>query len=114
MSEIGEGWGAALVILAIAFFAHEPWRWLGLYLGRNIDVRSEFFQWVRAVATALVAGLVLRLVLFPAGALADVGLWARVSAFAGGIAIYYLAGRRLAVGVLASAALLILAATITR
>jgi hypothetical protein len=107
MSTYGDGTWAA-VILAIALLAHEPWRWLGLALGRNIDVDGALFRWVRAVATALVAGLVARLVLYPAGALAGVALPVRLLAFGAGIAAFYAVRRNLAIGVLAASLVLVL------
>jgi hypothetical protein len=106
-------WGYA-VFAAIAVFAHEPWRWLGLLLGRNVTVDSAIFLWVRAVSTALVAGLVMRLLLFPAGALAGVGLGLRAAAMGAAIAAFFAAGRSLAAGVGAGAAALALAITVGR
>ncbi len=96
-----------LLILIVAILAHEPFRWLGLYLGHSIDAESEVFAWVRAVATALVAGLVTRLVLFPVGALNEVPLLIRLTAFAAGIGIYLGANRHLGAGVFGSAAILL-------
>ena len=55
----------------------------------------------------MVAGLVAKLVLFPAGTLASVPLWVRGVAVLGAV-LFYLAGRRsLAVGVAAAAGLII-------
>jgi hypothetical protein len=96
-----------LVLLVVAVLAHEPFRWLGLYLGGALDANSEVFVWVRAVATALVAGLVARLVLFPAGVLESVPLWVRLSAFASGIAIFHKTGKHLGAGVAGAAAVLL-------
>ena len=96
-----------LVILIVAVLAHEPFRWLGLYLGHGIDAQSEIFAWVRAVATALVAGLVTRLVLFPVGALAEVPLLIRLTAFGAGIGIYLGTNRHLGAGVFGSATILL-------
>lgn len=93
------GWATAALIVAIALLAHEPWRWIGLYVGRDLDIDGALFHWVRAVATAMVAGLVMRLLVFPAGALAGVPMALRLFAFAAGIAVFYAAGRSLAVGV---------------
>ena len=107
MSDMSSGVTTTLILLAIALFVHEPWRWVGIVIGNRIDVQSPWFQWVRAVATALVAGLVMRLVLFPAGALAGIGLGVRVLAMAAGIAAYYASGARLAVGVGAGALVLV-------
>lgn len=108
MTILGDGLSTTLILLAIAAFAHEPWRWLGLYLGRDLDVASELFLWVRAVATALVAGLVMRMTLFPAGDLAAVPVAVRALAFAVGIAAYFWWRRNLAVGVAAGAGALLI------
>jgi Branched-chain amino acid transport protein (AzlD) len=107
VSELTEAIGFYGVIALIAVLAHEPWRWLGLVLGRTVSVEGEVFQWVRAVATALVAGLVLRLILFPAGALANVHLGVRLAALGGGIAIFFVCRRSLGLGVVGGATLLI-------
>ena len=69
-----DGLQTYLVLFLAGALATEVWRWLGLAVGGRIDVGGGLFQWVRAVATALVAGMVARMVLFPVGALADVGL----------------------------------------
>jgi len=106
-SEImGSPWGA-LVILLIALLVHEPWRWLGLYIGNRLSVSSPIFLWVKACATSLVAALVMRLVLFPAGALASVGLGVRVIALLAGIGIFVAFQRSMAAGVFGAAVVLV-------
>ncbi|MGD9784840.1 MAG: AzlD domain-containing protein [Hyphomicrobiaceae bacterium] len=99
MSELPSGLTLALILAAISLLAHEPWRWVGMFLGRNLDMDSELFLWVRAVSTALVAALVIRLVVFPAGALGGVPLAARAVAIVTGVAVYLVAGRRMWLGV---------------
>lgn len=99
---------ASLIIVAVALFSHEPFRWFGVYLGRGLAADSEIFVWVRAVATALVAGLVARLVLFPAGVLEAIALPIRLSALAAGIAVFVAAGRHLGAGVTSAAVVLLL------
>lgn len=103
---LDDGYVGFLALASICALAHEPWRWLGFVLGRNLSVDSSVFLWVRAVATALVAGLVMKLVVFPAGTLAAVPALVRLVALAGGIALYRLAGRRLAAGVAGGSAIL--------
>ncbi|MEM1306874.1 MAG: AzlD domain-containing protein [Pseudomonadota bacterium] len=90
--------GVVWIILA-AVLAHESWRWLGLWIGSRVSVDGQVFQWVQYVAMALVAALVMRLVLFPAGALADVDLMARCAALAIGVGTYLVTRRNLAMGV---------------
>ena len=99
-------WGY-LILLGMAVVFHEPWRWLGIVLGRDLDIEGSLFLWVRAVATALVAALVMRLTLFPAGALGTLPTGVRVGAFAVGLAVFVLRGYKLAPGVLAGALALI-------
>ena len=98
-SVLGNGWATAAVIVLVELAAHEPWRWLGLYVGRDIDIDGELFRWVKAVSTAMVAGLVMRLLVFPAGALAALPLSLRMTAFAAGIGVYVLTRWSLAAGV---------------
>ncbi len=107
-----EGLWGYLILLGMAVVFHEPWRWLGVVLGRDLDSDGPLFSWVGAVATALVAALVMRLTLFPAGALGKLPPGVRVGAFAIGLAVFFLAGRKLAPGVLAGALALIAGALI--
>ncbi|MEQ1697550.1 MAG: AzlD domain-containing protein [Hyphomicrobiaceae bacterium] len=107
MTNLPDGLWGYLVLLGMALVFHEPWRWLGVVLGRDLDIESPLFSWVRAVATALVAALVMRLTLFPAGALGKLPPGVRVGAFAVGLAVFFLAGRKLAPGVIAGAFALI-------
>ena len=78
-----------------------------MFVGRNIDIESELFHWVRAVSTALVAALVMRLIVFPAGALGDVSIVLRAVAMAAGVAAFIASGRRMAYGVSLGAVVLI-------
>ena len=107
-ASLHDGYGGYLALLAICVIAHEPWRWLGFVLGRNLRVDSEMFLWVRAVATALVSGLSIKLVVFPAGMLATVPLWARLVALVAGLAAYLVSRSNLAMGVAGASAALVL------
>ena len=98
---IGDGLTGYLVLLAVCLIAHESWRWAGLLLGRTLSVDGLVFRWVQLVATALVAALVMRLVVFPAGLLADIELWARLAALGVGVAVYLLFGRALGISIAA-------------
>jgi branched-subunit amino acid transport protein len=106
---LADGFGGYLILTMVGFAVHEPWRWAGLLLGRNLSVESEVFHWVRAVATALVAGLVVRLIFFPSGALLDIPLTVRLVATVAGIAIFLATKRNLGVGIAGGTAVLIAA-----
>lgn len=89
-----------LVVIVIGFLPTEVWRIIGVFAGRRLDEQSEVMIWVRLVATALVAGVVAKLVLTPSGALAAVPLIGRVGALALGLAAFFVL-RRSVLGALA-------------
>lgn len=103
------GWEAFLAILLAGGAATAVWRLLGLFLSVGIAEDSAVLEWVKAVSSALIAGLVARTVLFPPGALADVPLAVRIGAFALGLAVFYAAGRHLSWGIGCAFSALILA-----
>jgi Branched-chain amino acid transport protein (AzlD) len=98
-----------LFIFIAGVVATAVWRLLGLYLSSGLAEGSALLEWVKAVSTALVAGLVARTVIFPPGALADINLTVRVGAFTLGVAVFFLARRHLGLGILSAASALILA-----
>lgn len=99
--DITELWGLTplLAILIAAIIPTHVWRWLGVLFAGKLDERSEIFVWVKAVATALVAALLAKLILFPTGPLASVPTLARIGAVALGFLGYLGAGKRLAAGI---------------
>lgn len=98
-------WPYVFIVVA-GWLATDIWRWLGVLFGNRIDERSELLQWVRAVATALVAAVIARLILFPTGALAGSPFALRIAAVLFGAACFFAAGRRQIVGIGASVAFL--------
>lgn len=107
---VASGWGGYALILFAGMLATEPWRWLGVRLSRDLSVDSEVFRWVRAVSTAMVAGLVARLLTFPLGQLEAVPLSVRLGAFVAGVLFFVFVWRSLAIAVAGSAVLLVAAA----
>jgi branched-subunit amino acid transport protein len=90
----------ALLVLVIAgFLPNEVWRMLGLWLGGGVDEGSEALIWVRAVATAILAGVIAQILVQPPGALASVPDWLRYGAVAAGFAAFMLARRSIFAGV---------------
>lgn len=71
----------ALLIL-VGVLPNEVWRVIGLVLARGLAEDSEILIWVRAVATAIMTGVVGKLIVFAPGALAQVPLWVRLGAAA--------------------------------
>lgn len=96
-----------LVLFVCGFVATQPWRYLGVYLSKDLDPGGEFLIWVRAVSSALIAGLVARMIVYPSGALIEVPAWLRVGAFAVGLAVMLASRRNMGLGILAGVATLV-------
>lgn len=100
-------WHALVVLLLAGFLPNEIWRMIGLWLGAGLDEGSEFLVWVRAVATAILAGVIAQILIQPPGALATVPDWLRFSAVAGGCAIFILTRRSILAGVVSGEAMML-------
>jgi hypothetical protein len=101
-----------LVLILAGFLPNEVWRWLGVVFARGLDEGSEVIVWVRAVATAVLAGVIARLTILAPGALAGVPLSVRLSAIAIGFLAFLLVRRSAFVGVAAGEAALVLGAVL--
>ncbi len=98
----------AAIILA-GFLPTYVWRLAAVLMVTRIRPDSMVLLWVRAVATALVSAIVVRLVLMPPGLLAETSLTARLSAVAFAVACFYAVPvQRAGVAVLAGSALIFL------
>jgi hypothetical protein len=92
--------GPYLALILVGFLPNEVWRVLGLVLVRGLSEDSQIIVWVRAVATAILAGVMAQLIMTTTGALAAIPLFVRVGAAALGFAAFLLARRSVFVGVL--------------
>lgn len=99
-------WWPYLALLLCAVLPTEIWRWLAVLFARRIAPDSLALEWVRAVATALLAGVVAKLIVMAPGALAAVPLALRIAALAAAVAVV-LATRRILLAIVAGEAVLI-------
>lgn len=97
---IDSWWWPYLFILIAGWLATDMWRYLGVYFGGRVSSDSEALVFVRAVATALVAAVIAKLIVFPTGALETAPLLLRIGAALAGFAAYLAAGKRVWAGVL--------------
>lgn len=95
-----EGLSPYLVMILLGFLPSEIWRLLGLVVAHGIDESSEVVVWVRAVATAVLAGVIAKLVVLAPGVLADVPLAVRIGAILCGFLAFLTIRRSVFVGVL--------------
>ncbi len=99
MNDFIGDWHALLVLLIAGFLPNEVWRMVGLMLGSGVDEGSKLLVWVRAVATAILAGVIAQILVQPPGALASVPEWLRYAAVAAGFVAFVAARRSTLVGV---------------
>jgi hypothetical protein len=99
-------WPYLFIFLAGALATH-VWRWIGVLAGGVLTEGSEALVWVKAIATALVAGVVGQLIVFPSGELAGTPLALRIAAAALGWTAFMAARKNVLAGVLAAEAVLL-------
>jgi Branched-chain amino acid transport protein (AzlD) len=105
--------GPYLALVLVGFLPNEIWRLLGIVIARGLDEDSELLVWVRAVATAVLAGVIAQLILLPPGALSGVPLLVRLGAVALGFLAFLAVRRSVFVGVLIGEIALIVGALLT-
>lgn len=95
-----------LFIAVAGWLATDIWRWLGVLAGNRLDEDSEVLTWVKAVATALVAAVIAKLIVYPTGELAASPLWLRLAAVGVGALAFFLSGGRQIAGIAGAIAFL--------
>lgn len=96
MAEIGP----YLALILVGFLPNEVWRVLGLVMVRGLDEDSQFIVWVRAVATAILAGVLAQLIMSSTGALAMIPLPVRIGSAVIGFLAFLIVRRSVFAGVL--------------
>ena len=99
-----------LILIVFGFLPSEIWRALSVFVARGLNEGSEVLVWVRAVASALLAGVVAKLLLTPPGALALVPIFWRIGAMVLGVSGFFLVRRSVIAGIVVGEAALIGAA----
>lgn len=104
---IAEPWWPFAFILLAGWLPTDMWRFLGVFSAGRLDEHSPLAALTRTIATALVAAVIARLVLYPTGSLATIPTLVRIGALAAGFAAYLVGGRRVIVGIMVAEAILI-------
>ena len=112
MSALSGEYAAYLALILAGFLPNEVWRWLGVVFARGLDEDSEIVVWVRAVATAILAGVIAKLTIFAPGVLATVPTPVRLGAVSSGFLAFTLIRRSVFAGVMAGEAALIVGALV--
>jgi hypothetical protein len=101
-------WGPYLILILVGFLPNEVWRVVGLLTARRLNEDSELVIWSRTVATALLAGVIAKLILFSSGELANIPLPVRIGAAACALGTYLAVKRSVFAGVIAGEIALLL------
>ena len=104
--------GPYLALVLVGFLPNEIWRVFGIVVARGLNEDSELMVWIRAVATAILAGIIAQLILTPPGALAIVPLLVRLSAVSAGFLAFLVVRRSVFVGVLVGELALVIGAAL--
>jgi len=105
---IREPWVWPLVLMLVGAAATYFWRGLGVYLAGKMSPDGPVFAWVSAVAYALLAGLIARMIVMPIGPLEATALSHRAGAAILALAVFFLTRRNMLLGVSAGCVTLIL------
>jgi signal transduction histidine kinase len=105
--DVAADWWPYAFILLAGWLPTDVWRWIGVASAGRVDESSRLISLARAVATALVAAVIARLVFYPTGFLASVPGAVRIGALAAGFLTYVLFGRRILLGIVVAEAILI-------
>ncbi len=105
---IHAAWWPYLFILVAGAAATDVWRFLGVAFSARFSDDSDWLVLIRVLATALVAGVIGNLVVFPSGALAATPLPLRLLSAGSGFAAYLLLGKRMALGIIVAEAVLLM------
>jgi branched-subunit amino acid transport protein AzlD len=102
-----------LALILVGFLPNEIWRWLGLLAARGLEEDSQIIVWVRAVATAVLAGVIAQLISTSSGVLATIPLTVRIAAALAGFIAFLLARRSVLAGVVVGELVLLLSPLLT-
>jgi len=100
--------GPYLILILVGFLPNEVWRVVGLLTARGLNEDSELVILSRTVATALLAGVIAKLILFSTGELANIPILVRIGAATFGLGAYLWMKRSVFAGVIAAETALLL------
>jgi hypothetical protein len=99
-----------LSLVLLGFLPSEIWRTIAVFAARKIDEDSELFLFVRSVATVLLVGVVVKIVLLPSRELEIVPVWARCAAIAVAACAFFASRRSVFAAIVSGEAVIVLSA----
>jgi branched-subunit amino acid transport protein len=103
MSEISSN---IILVILVTSFATYLSRFLGVVSSEKINVTSKIFRWFNCIAYSILAALIARIVIFPAGVLEEAELWVRLIVIIISIIVFFITKKNLVYPTVLSAILL--------
>ena len=97
-----------ILVILVTSFATYLSRFLGVVSSEKIKETSKIFKWFNCIAYSILAALIARIVIFPAGVLEEADLWIRLIVIIISIIIFIISKRNLVYPTVLSAILLAL------
>jgi len=97
-----------ILVILVTSFATYLSRFLGVVSSERIKETSKIFKWFNCIAYSILAALIARMVIFPAGELAESGILIRLFVVAVSVVIFLFTKKNLVYPTVLSAILLTL------
>ena len=95
-----------IVVILVTSFATYLSRFLGVVSSEKIKETSKIFKWFNCIAYSILAALIARMVVFPAGELAESGILIRLFVVVASVVMFLFTKRNLVYPTVASAIML--------
>ena len=95
-----------ILVILVTSFATYLSRFLGVVSSEKIDETSKLFKWFNCIAYSILAALIARIVIFPAGVLEEAELWVRLIVIIISIIVFFISKKNLVYPTVLSAILL--------
>jgi len=95
-----------IVVILVTSFATYLSRFLGVISSEKIKETSKIFKWFNCIAYSVLAALIARMVVFPAGELAESGILIRLFVVIASVVMFLFTKRNLVYPTVASAIML--------
>ena len=95
-----------ILVILVTSFATYLSRFLGVVSAERIKETSKIFKWFNCIAYSVLAALIARMVFFPAGELAESGIFIRLFVVAASVVMFLFTKKNLVYPTILSAILL--------
>ena len=92
MSEISSNIILVILVTSLATYLS---RFLGVISSEKMDIKSKIFRWFNCIAYAILAALIARMIIFPAGVLSETSVLIRIIVLGSMILLYFFTKKNL-------------------